>query len=40
MCLDDHADPWTCGVEAREQLAKLIGSGDVRCKDLANVRRK
>ncbi len=25
ICLDDHADPWTCGVEARDQLAKLIG---------------
>ena len=21
ICLDDHADPWTCGVEARDQLA-------------------
>ena len=20
LCIDDHADPWSCGVEAREQL--------------------
>src|SRR5690349_19128084 len=25
ICIDDHADPWTCGLEAREQLSKLIG---------------
>src|SRR5689334_1093604 len=24
VCIDDHADPWTCGIEARDQLAKLI----------------
>jgi endonuclease YncB( thermonuclease family) len=34
MCIDDHADPWACGVEARDQLAKLIGKRDVRCEDL------
>jgi endonuclease YncB( thermonuclease family) len=34
MCVDDHADPWTCGVEARDRLAKLIGKRDVRCRDL------
>src|SRR5215469_3836086 len=34
VCIDDHADPWTCGVEAREQLAKLIGGREVSCDDL------
>src|SRR5712671_1809462 len=34
ICVDDHADPWTCGVEARDHLAKLIGQRDVRCRDL------
>jgi endonuclease YncB( thermonuclease family) len=34
MCVDDHADPWTCGVEARDRLAKLIGKREVRCRDL------
>ena len=34
MCVDDHADPWTCGVEARDQLTKLIGARGVRCDDL------
>lgn len=34
MCIDEHADSWACGVEARDQLAKLIGSRDVRCEDL------
>src|ERR1700710_45659 len=34
MCVDDHADPWTCGVEARDRVAKLIGKRDVRCRDL------
>lgn len=34
MCIDEHADGWTCGVEAREQLAKLVGGKQVRCGDL------
>src|ERR1700754_1508815 len=34
MCVDDHADPWACGVEARDRLAKLIGKRDVRCRDM------
>src|SRR6267142_104143 len=34
ICVDDHADPWTCGVEARDHLAKLIVKRDVRCRDL------
>jgi endonuclease YncB( thermonuclease family) len=34
ICIDEHADPWTCGVEARDRLVKLIAGRDVRCKDL------
>jgi endonuclease YncB( thermonuclease family) len=34
ICLDDHADPWTCGVEARDQLTKMIGARSVHCEDL------
>src|SRR4051794_28552385 len=34
MCIDEHADTWACGVEARDQLVKLIGSRQVRCEDL------
>ncbi len=34
LCIDDHADSWTCGVEARDQLAKLIGGREVHCEDL------
>ena len=33
-CIDDHADNWTCGVEARDQLVRLINSRDVQCEDL------
>jgi endonuclease YncB( thermonuclease family) len=34
VCIDDHADPWTCGIEARDQLTKLIGGRSVRCDDV------
>lgn len=34
LCIDDHADSWTCGVEARDQLAGLIGGRKVHCDDL------
>jgi endonuclease YncB( thermonuclease family) len=34
MCIDDHADAWACGVEARDHLSGLIGSRQVRCEDL------
>ena len=33
-CIDDHADPWTCGLEARDQLTKLIAGRSVRCDDV------
>src|SRR4029078_5366653 len=34
LCIDAHADSWTCGIEARDQLTKLIGGRAVRCDDL------
>jgi endonuclease YncB( thermonuclease family) len=34
VCIDDHADPWTCGIEARDQLTKLIKGRNIRCDDL------
>jgi endonuclease YncB( thermonuclease family) len=34
ICIDDHADPWACGVDARDQLAGLIGGHEVRCEEL------
>jgi endonuclease YncB( thermonuclease family) len=34
ICIDDHADPWTCGIEARDQLSKLIADRPVHCDDL------
>jgi hypothetical protein len=34
ICIDEHADAWTCGVEARDQLAKLVGDRQIRCEDL------
>jgi endonuclease YncB( thermonuclease family) len=37
-CIDDHAEPWTCGIEARDQLANLIGKRGVHCDDLGPVK--
>ncbi|WP_298254517.1 thermonuclease family protein, partial [Bradyrhizobium sp.] len=34
VCIDDHADSWACGTEARDQFIALIGNRDVRCQDL------
>lgn len=34
LCIDEHADVWTCGIEARDQLSKLIDGKQVRCDDL------
>jgi endonuclease YncB( thermonuclease family) len=34
VCIDEHADAWTCGVEARDQLAKLVGDRQFRCEDM------
>jgi len=34
LCIDEHADTWACGIEARDQLAKLIGGRAVRCDEL------
>lgn len=33
MCIDQKADTWACGVEARNQLVALVGTGEVRCED-------
>jgi endonuclease YncB( thermonuclease family) len=34
ICIDEHADSWTCGIDARDQLTNLIGGRQVRCDDL------
>src|ERR1700680_2063819 len=34
ICIDDHADSWACGVDARDQLAQLIDGHEVRCEDV------
>jgi endonuclease YncB( thermonuclease family) len=34
VCIDDHADSWACGAEARDQLTSLIGDRDVHCENL------
>src|SRR3979411_1488669 len=34
MCIDEHADAWACGVDARDQFVSLIGGRKVSCKDL------
>jgi endonuclease YncB( thermonuclease family) len=34
ICIDAHADPWTCGVDAREQLTRLLAGHSVHCDDL------
>ena len=36
ICIDDHADSWACGVEARDQLVRLVGGRQVHCVDLGN----
>src|SRR5215470_15728222 len=35
-CIDDHADPWSCGIDARDRLTKLINGRTVRCDDLGS----
>jgi endonuclease YncB( thermonuclease family) len=34
LCLNEFADAFACGADAREQLTKLIGDHAVRCDDL------
>ena len=34
ICINDQADPWSCGIDARDQLAKLIAGRDAHCDDL------
>ncbi len=33
-CINDQADPWACGVDARDGLIRLIGGRAVHCDDL------
>jgi len=33
-CIDNHADAWTCGLDARDQLVSLIGGRSVHCDDV------
>jgi endonuclease YncB( thermonuclease family) len=33
VCIDQQADSWTCGVEARDQLRARIGERTVQCED-------
>ena len=39
ICIDGHADAWTCGIDARDQLNKLIGGRQVRCDDIGPEKR-
>lgn len=34
LCIDEHADAWSCGLEARDQLNKLIDGKQVHCDDV------
>jgi endonuclease YncB( thermonuclease family) len=34
MCIDNHADVWTCGIDARDLLSNLTNGRSVRCEDL------
>ena len=34
LCINDQADPWSCGIDARDRLSKLIGGRSVHCDDL------
>jgi endonuclease YncB( thermonuclease family) len=34
ICIDEHADPWACGVEARDLLVKEVGERSVSCENL------
>jgi endonuclease YncB( thermonuclease family) len=38
MCTDEHAEPWACGVEARDHLASLIDKHGVHCEDLGPIK--
>ncbi|MGC2082185.1 MAG: thermonuclease family protein [Bradyrhizobium sp.] len=34
LCINEQADPWTCGIDARDRLSRLIGGRSVHCDDL------
>src|SRR5262249_43008410 len=38
ICINNVADPWACGVDARDLLVRLIGRGKVRCEDVGTDR--
>ncbi|HLZ04228.1 MAG TPA: thermonuclease family protein [Bradyrhizobium sp.] len=40
ICIDDHADPWSCGVAARDHLTGLINGRAVHCDDLGRDKTK
>jgi endonuclease YncB( thermonuclease family) len=31
VCLDDHGEKWTCGIEARDQLSAHVGGREISC---------
>jgi endonuclease YncB( thermonuclease family) len=33
-CIDEHADSWACGVDARDRLTRMIADRKVTCEDL------
>src|SRR6202008_5045035 len=34
ICINDQADPFACGIDARDRLTKMIGDRSVHCDDL------
>lgn len=34
ICVNERADPWACGLDARDELIKLIGDRAVACQDV------
>jgi len=39
VCISEHAEPWTCGMDARDQLAVLIRDHDIHCTDIGPEKR-
>ena len=39
ICLNDQADPWNCGIDARDQLAHLIADHVIHCSDVGPEKR-
>jgi endonuclease YncB( thermonuclease family) len=34
VCIDEHADVWSCGIDARDQLTRLIADKSIHCDDI------